>query len=75
MIDAEKAGQAYVVYTLWDGNTFRGSFVKRADLTLGENEITLPVPIAKSGDTVQICIIDSLTDFGLLTDDIINISL
>lgn len=75
VIDAEKAGQAYVVYTLWDGNTFRGSFVKRADLTLGENEITLPVPIAKSGDTVQICIIDSLTDFGLLTDDIINISL
>ncbi|MBQ8526616.1 MAG: hypothetical protein IJ460_07880 [Clostridia bacterium] len=73
-LDAAKEGTAYVVYSAWNGDTFRGSAVKSADLTAGTNEISLPVPFAKSGDTVQLCIVESLANFKLLTDDIITVT-
>lgn len=66
---------AYIICTLWDGNIYKDVFVDCVQLETGSNTIDISLSGAEPGNNVQICIVKSLSEFKLMTDDILNISL
>lgn len=73
-ITASENKNAYAVVTAWDGEIFKGINIFPMTLSSTEiNEELFDVGFAAAGSEIQICIVGNMSDFTLLTDDIVTV--
>lgn len=73
-ITSEENIQAYMILSVWDSALCKGQTMVPVTITAGDVvNVEVSVPFAESGDTFEMYAVETLTDFEMLTDDIIRI--
>lgn len=66
--------QAYIILSVWDEALCKGEAMVPVSINAGDVvNAEIALPFADSGDSIEIYAIESLTEFEMLTDDIIRI--
>ncbi len=64
--------QAYIILSAWNSELCKGEVMVPVSITAGDVvNVEAAVPFADSGDVMEIYAVETLTDFEMLTDDII----
>ncbi len=66
--------QAYIILSAWDKALCKGEAMVPVSINAGDVvNVEAAVPFADSGDIIEMYAVETLTDFEMLTDDIIRI--
>lgn len=73
-VTATENKNTYAVVTVWDGEIFKGINIFPMTFSSTEiNEELSEVGFTEAGNEIQICIVENMSDFTLLTDDIVTV--
>ena len=74
-VTASEDIKAYIIAAVWDLDQCKGETITSVSISADNiTDVDIQLPFAESKDVVELYVVENLSDFEMLTDDIIKIS-